>query len=155
MPTYSQDLRDRVIRACDEGRYTREQIAQLFDVSTSWIRRMLKRRRETGSYEALPKGGPVAAKLHDEHRSRLVVLLREQPDATLAELHNRLDAAVHPTTIHRALAKLKITLKKKSSERPNRTAPMSATNGPSFAAAPPRSTPTASSSSTRPGPTPR
>ena len=37
MAAYSMDLRKRVVRACDEGRMTREQIAATFEVSTAWI----------------------------------------------------------------------------------------------------------------------
>jgi len=47
------DLRDRVVAACDMGAWTREEIAEKFDVSTSWIRRLLQRRRELGSYAPL------------------------------------------------------------------------------------------------------
>ena len=59
MHTYSQDLRDRVVRACDEGKGTRRRIADLFGVSTAWIRRLLQRRRQTGSFAAKPRGGSV------------------------------------------------------------------------------------------------
>jgi transposase-like protein len=38
MKAYSQDLRERVVRACDEQRGTRQQIADLFGVSTSVLR---------------------------------------------------------------------------------------------------------------------
>ncbi|MCC6419398.1 MAG: helix-turn-helix domain-containing protein, partial [Gemmataceae bacterium] len=41
MKAYSQDLRARVVRACDEGRGTRQQVADTFGVSTAWIRRRL------------------------------------------------------------------------------------------------------------------
>src|SRR5947209_9642789 len=57
MKPYSQDLRERVVRACDERRGTRAQIAELFHVSTAWIRRLLQRRRETGSIAARPHAG--------------------------------------------------------------------------------------------------
>ena len=49
------DLRDRVVAACDAGEMTREEIAEAFNVSTSWIRRLLQRRREEGHYR--PKQG--------------------------------------------------------------------------------------------------
>src|SRR6185437_11448130 len=99
MNTYSQDLRERVVRACDGKLGSREQIAAWFGVSTSWIRRLLQRRRLTGSFAARKRGGPHNPKLNQEHRDRLVVLIRERPDATLQELKDRLGAAVHPSTI--------------------------------------------------------
>src|SRR4051812_33574066 len=113
MHTYSQDLRERVVRACDEQRGTRQQIAAWFAVSTSWIRRLLQRRRQTGSVAARPRGGATKTKMTAERCDRLVMLVREQPDATLAELRDRLAAPVHLTTIFRALRRLDWTVKKK------------------------------------------
>jgi transposase len=57
MESYSMDLRERVVRACDEQIGTRMEIAEMFAVSTAWIRRLLQRRRETGGFSARPRGG--------------------------------------------------------------------------------------------------
>src|SRR4051794_39898829 len=113
MKAYSQDLRERVVRACDERRSTRQQIADRFGVCTSWIRKLLQRRRATGSFAAKPHAGG-AVKMNAGRSDRLVVLVSEQPDATLVELHDRLAAPVHLSTIARALLRLRLTLKKKS-----------------------------------------
>jgi transposase len=51
------DLRERVIRAADEGDLAREETARTFGVSTAWVRRLLQRRRETGSIVPKPRGG--------------------------------------------------------------------------------------------------
>lgn len=155
MKTYSEDLRERVVRACDARAGTRQQLAALFGVSTAWIRRLLQRRRETGSFAALPRGGARRVKLTPQDRGRLVVLVREQPDATLAELQGRLGAPVPPCTIGRALARLQLTVKKKSSGPPSTTGPMSAASGRRSAPAPAAPTAAASSSSTRSGRTRR
>lgn len=151
MHTYSYDLRERVVRACDEGRGTRRQIADLFGVSTAWVRRLLQRRRETGSFAARPHAGGPAPKMTPARRERLVVLVSEQPDATLAELRDRLGAPVHPSTVGRALARLGLLVKKKSGRRPSRTARTSAASGRPSAGGRPASTRAAGSSSTRPG----
>jgi transposase len=113
MKAYSQDLRERVVRACDEGRLSRQQVADLFRVSTAWVRRLLQRRRLTGSFAARPHAGGPQPKLDDERRGRLLVLVAAQPDATLAELRDRLAAPVHLSTIARALTRLGLTVKKK------------------------------------------
>ncbi len=42
MDAYSDDLRQRVVQACDDGVLTREEIAEHFKVSTAWIRRLLQ-----------------------------------------------------------------------------------------------------------------
>ena len=57
MKPYSMDLRERVVAACDEGGATRERIAARFSVSVSWIRDLMRRRRETGSIAPRPRGG--------------------------------------------------------------------------------------------------
>ena len=43
------DLRERVVAACDARDNTREQIAARFSVSQSWVRKVLRQRREAGS----------------------------------------------------------------------------------------------------------
>jgi transposase len=151
LKTYSYDLRERMVRACDEGTHSREYLAQLFGVSTAWIRRLLQRRRETGAFAAKPRGGGRATKMTDERCGRLLVLVSEQPDATLAELHERLGAAVHLSTIARTLLRLGWTVKKKSCVPPSRTVPTSGTSVPAGAAERGASLRTASCSSMRPG----
>jgi hypothetical protein len=49
MKAYSTDLRERVVAACDARDGTRDQIAARFSVSVSWVRKVLRRRRDTGS----------------------------------------------------------------------------------------------------------
>jgi transposase len=153
MKAYSQDLRERVVRACDEGRGTRPYVAQLFGVSTAWIRRLLQRRRETGSFAALPHGGGSAPKMDADRCGRLVELVAEQPDATLAELRDRLQAPVHLSTVARALARLGLSVKKKSCGPPSKTAPTYVVGGRPGVPGRRPSTRVGSSSSMRSGPT--
>jgi transposase len=66
MNTYSSDLRNRVVRACDQGDRTRVEIAAFFGVSTAWIRRLLQRRRETGTVAPIPyRPGPKRVEVRD------------------------------------------------------------------------------------------
>jgi transposase len=149
MKAYSHDFRERVVRACDEGRGTRQQIADLFGVSTAWIRRLLQRRRQAGTFAARPHAGGPPPKMTPDRCNRLVALVTEQPDATLAELRDRLAAPVHLSTIGRALARLGWPVKKKSGRRPSRTARTSGTRGRPSAGGRPASTRGGSSSWTR------
>jgi transposase len=48
MKAYSIDVREKVLRAVDQG-YPREQIVKLLSVSRATIKRYLKQRRDTGS----------------------------------------------------------------------------------------------------------
>ncbi|MFL5629233.1 MAG: helix-turn-helix domain-containing protein, partial [Ktedonobacteraceae bacterium] len=53
MKAYSVDLREKVLRAVDQG-YPRTEIIQLFGVSRATIKRYLKQRRETGDVSLRP-----------------------------------------------------------------------------------------------------
>ena len=50
---YSEDLRDRVMAARDRGLNTKT-VAELFGVCTSWVRRVMQRRREAGEMAPRP-----------------------------------------------------------------------------------------------------
>ena len=52
MEAYSTDLRERVIEAYDAGRGSSRQLADVFGVSSAWIRKLLRLRRETGTVAA-------------------------------------------------------------------------------------------------------
>jgi transposase len=90
MKTYSTDLRERVVQACDERLGTREEIAWRFGVSAAWIRRLLQRRRERGSLAAKPRDGQKPPKVQGKNLDRLKALAAARPDATLEELQRSL-----------------------------------------------------------------
>lgn len=115
--SYSQDLRDRVLAACDRGMKTK-QVATLFEVSPAWVRRVKQRRREHG--ELSPRRVGPAPGRYKVDRNRLLELVREQPDATLMELRQRLGVKCGISTISIALKKLGWSFKKRSSMRRSR-----------------------------------
>jgi transposase len=115
---YSQDLRDRVLAAYDRGMRTK-QIAELFAVSPAWARGIKQRRRETGQTAPRPMGGATVVKID---RARLAELVKQQPDATLRELRERLGGACGEPAICMALKKLGLSFKKRRSTPPSRTA---------------------------------
>jgi transposase len=88
MKPYSIDLRERVMAASDAGRLTKE-VARTFQVSPAWVRRLKQHRRERGDIIPRNGGGSRGRKID---RDRLAQLVQEQPDATLAELRDRLVA---------------------------------------------------------------
>ena len=60
MKAYSLDLRERVVAACAKPETRIHQVAAQFGVSTSFIDKLLRRQRTTGSVAALPpKSGPA------------------------------------------------------------------------------------------------
>lgn len=125
MEAYSLDLRQRVLASVDEGKLNRLQIASLFRVSVSWIRRLLQRRRETGSIAPRKQRHGPEPRLTEVQRQQLRELVRSKPDATLAELRDRLNAGVGRTTIWREVEKLELTVKKSRNGPANRTDPKS------------------------------
>jgi transposase len=54
---YSTDLREKIVRAYDEGLGSQRAVADLFGVSRSFVEKLLRRRRLTGEVAALPHGG--------------------------------------------------------------------------------------------------
>jgi transposase len=122
MKAYSTDLRERVVAACDAGDATREQIAARFSVSVPWIRKLLRQRRLTGSIAPRPHGGGRSPAFDAEAAGRLREAVREDDDATLAELARIVGVACCASAVHRALARLGMTRKKSRGGRPSRTA---------------------------------
>jgi transposase len=120
---YSMDLRERVVAACDARDGTREQIATRFSVSVSWIRDLLKRRRETGSIAPKPRGGGRPPAFDAEAAGRLREAVRADSDATLEELGRAAGVACTAPAVYRALKRLGVTRKKSRGGRPSRTGP--------------------------------
>jgi len=59
MKAYSEDLRERVAAACAEERHSVGDVATQFRVSVSFVHKLRRRQRTTGSFAALPhRGGP-------------------------------------------------------------------------------------------------
>jgi transposase len=117
------DLRERVVAACDEGIDTHTEIAERFSVSTSWLRRLLQRRRENGSIEPRPHGGGQKPAFDADGTERLRAAVASRPDATLRELAQAADVSCSTSAVDRAINKLKLTRKKSRSTPPSRTVP--------------------------------
>jgi transposase len=121
---YSQDLRDRIISARDDGMKTKR-VAELFHVSASWVRRVMQRRREHGEKSPRPRGGATIVKIDLD---RLRQLVREQPDATARELHQRLGVQCSLSAVDMALRRAGLSFKKRRSMQPSRIDLMSLSN---------------------------
>ena len=119
------DLRQRVIAACDGGKGTTD-VARTFAVSPAWVRRLKQHRRERGDIIPRNGGGSRGRKID---RERLAELVKQQPDATLVELRDRLGISVTPWAISKALRELQLSYKKSRSTRPSRIVPTSLTSG--------------------------
>jgi transposase len=115
MKAYSQDLRQRVLRAIDQGK-SQAEVAEVFTISTATIKRYLKARRESG--HVLPKPIPGRPSIKGAAlQAGLLEQLEANPDAT-REQHcqmweARTGTKVSPASISRARMALGWTRKKK------------------------------------------
>jgi transposase len=118
MKAYSMDLRVRVLADCDAGLGT-PAVAAKYSVSPAWVRRLKQRRKATGQVGPRPGGRrtPALAAKADAIRAAVAAA----PDATPAELKDRLELACSLATLWRAVAALGLTVKKKSPGRPSKT----------------------------------
>jgi transposase len=122
MQPYSQDLRDRVLRALERGDRPTE-IARRFEVSRVWVYQVRDRVKETGQRGSRAIGG--------YRRSRLAGLEQElrswigtAPDLTLVELQQRLaeqGVAIKIGALWHQLDKWNLTFKKNSERQRTRT----------------------------------
>jgi transposase len=113
---YGQDLRDRILGAYGRGMKTK-QIAELFQVSSSWARRVKQRLRESGETSPRPRGGATVIKID---LVRLAEMVRQRPDATTRELHAILGASCCESAVGLALKRLGLSFKKRRSMQPSK-----------------------------------
>lgn len=128
MKAYSMDLRERVVAAAEQGVISLEEIADTFQVSVSWIGKLLKRFRETGSVAPEPHRGGQPGAFQGEAAERLVQAVKDNPDATLKQLALIAGVSCSTSATDRMLRKLGITRKKSRYVLPNRTGPTSKPN---------------------------
>lgn len=111
MEAISMDLRELVIADCDAGMKTGK-VAEKYKVSTAWVRRLKQRQRETGSIEPLPWNGGRRCKLTEKQQERLRNLVKNNPGATIDELHKRMRVKCCRSTIHESMRRLGLSYKK-------------------------------------------
>ena len=135
---YSLDLRDRVARFAEAGRSCHAAAAH-FSVSVSFVVKLMRSFRATGSLTPKPSGGRRHAKL-DPHRTFLIARIEEKADITMPELAAELRKATgtkaDPASLSRWLIRNRYRFKKKRCWRASKIAPMSkrrARNGPPYA----------------------
>ena len=125
MKAYSLDLRERVATACAQPGRTVGAVAAQFSVSVSFVAKLLRRQRQSGSLAALPHRSGPAPLLGPAGRATLAACLRQQPDATLDELCVWVAALggphVSPATMGRAVQALDWRRKKRASTPPSAT----------------------------------
>jgi len=119
MRAYSLDLRERVVAAYEKGNNTIAEIAERYAVGQTFLKKMLRQKRENGSLERLPPRAGAKKVLSDTHRRWLAKQIKEQPDTTLAELQEDFQETkkvrVSSAMLSRELKQLRLPRKKNRS----------------------------------------
>ena len=118
MKAYSLDLRAKVVEALEAGRGTQREIAEMFDVSRTFVQNMVRSKRDRGTLEPKPHRRGPQPTIRAEHEEIIRDFIRGQNDATLDEAREHLakvaGVSVSHPTMSRALSRLGLGRKKKS-----------------------------------------
>jgi len=118
MKPYSRDFRLKIVKTQQKTQESLQQIADRFQVSYSFVSRLLKRYQATGSVESSQHGGGKPLLLNSQQINVVIQLVEEDNDATLEQLCARLlektGTRVSVPTMCRLLQRLELTRKKKT-----------------------------------------
>jgi transposase len=122
---YSNDLRRKFLQAYEKGKGTLQELAERFEVSVGWAKKISARRTRTGQIDRPPwRRGPksrVTPALEEWLREQI----RRQPDLTLMELQQQLQQArglrLSIGRLWLALQQMGLRLKKSHSTPRNKT----------------------------------
>jgi putative transposase len=124
MQPYSLEFRQRIIDTYAERNTSQRKLAQRFRVAPSFVQKMLKQYRETGSIEPKQRLEQTPTKLNSAQLDILKKIVAANNDATLTELCDILlqetNIRVGVSTMFRLLEKQDLTLKKHTSSKRKR-----------------------------------
>jgi transposase len=120
---YSMDLRERVAQAHAESGSSAE-VAETHGCSASWVRRLTQRLRETGSLAARSTARAGNQRAYDDKdEAKIRELIKQRPDATLAEVAGAIGKPACAGTVSRTLKRLNLVRKKSRRTPPSGTVP--------------------------------
>jgi transposase len=121
MKAYSLDLRQKIVEAYAEGNISQRQLAKQFRVALSFIEKLLKQHRETGSIAPKVRTQQTPTKLIPEQLMVLGSIVEANKDATLDELRYQLaqqtGVLIGRSTVDRMVKKLNLSVKKNAARR--------------------------------------
>lgn len=124
MRAYSIDLRQKIVNTYLEGNISQRKLAKRFQVAPSFVQKLLKQYRETGSLAPKQRQVQTPTKLNEAQLKILADLVEQNNDATLEELKGlvfeKTGVSIGRSTVDRMLKKLHLTRKKKSVSFPKR-----------------------------------
>jgi transposase len=119
MTTYSTDLRQKLLHACERRLGSQRALADLFGVSLSFVEKLLRRYRMTGGIAPKPHAGGQKPRLDAAATALVRRLVHDNADVTLEEWGARVAAEtgvrVSVATMCRVLRRLGLPRKKSRS----------------------------------------
>ena len=88
---YADDLRQKLLQAVDSKQESQARLAEIFGVSLSWLKGIVRRRRETGNPHALPHRGGKRPALSMVQHEALRQYAAAHDDLLLRELQTWLE----------------------------------------------------------------
>jgi transposase len=121
MKAYSLDLRQKIVEAYLKGGISQRQLAFRFGVALSFIEKLLKQYRETGSIAPKIRRQQTPTKLNEQQLNVLQEIVSKNNDATLEEIRKELEqktgVLIGRSTVDRILKKMEIRVKKNVAPR--------------------------------------
>jgi transposase len=106
MEVYSITIRRQTIDLVEAGLPVPE-VATTLGVSETFVRRLVRRKQETGSIDPLPRtNAGRKPKLTDEHLTTLTKSVEQHPDRTLRQHREAIGVECSLSVIHAAIRKL-------------------------------------------------
>ena len=110
MKVQPKEIRQAAVSAYNKGQ-TAKTLSELFGATLRTIQRWVRQAKD-GQIAARPTGHRRRA-LAIADEKKLEEILNEKPDATLVELCQIAGLTCHPATVHRTLARMGYSFKKK------------------------------------------
>ncbi len=143
-------VRKRIVAFYAQGKTT-AQISEAFGYCVAAVRRVRQQFKQRGTLKPQTHlCGPVGF-FTAQRKERLLQLLAEKPDSTLAELCARMDRPMAVSTMHNWVTQLRMSFKKSPSKPPSRSVRMLPASGPAGTSSSRESRRKSSSSSTNQG----
>lgn len=122
---YSNDLRRKFLQAYEKGKGTLQELAERFEVSVGWAKKISARRTRTGQIDRPPWRRGPKSRVTPAVEEWLREQIRWQPDLTLMELQQQLQQArglrLSIGRLWLALQQMGLRLKKSHSTLRNKT----------------------------------
>jgi transposase len=131
---YSDDLRCKILQAYERGGVTLAELAERFDVSVAYTKKIHQQQLRTGQMKRAPQSryGPVS-RVTTGAEAYLQEQVRAIPDATLAELRQALWKAqqirLSRSQLWRVLVRMGLRMKKNRSTPPSKRPKKAASGG--------------------------